>query len=151
MCWSQEKQAQVHSTLRCTAGLHIRTSSCTSSPTTHPMSRQGSSTAVRMLMQRRLRTSRSSSKETAYPVSYESHTCENPQPEWITMVTVPYVKGPSEAIRWILSEENIRLAFKSKTTMRSILTRVRPRLATSRKQKGGDILQPMQRLNHSWW
>ena len=57
----------------------------------------------------------------------------NPKPtmdstqEVLATVTIPYVKGISEAIQRILSKENIRVAFRSRTTVRSILTNVRPK------------------------
>ena len=58
----------------------------------------------------------------------------NPKPttestqDVVATVTIPYIKGISEAIQRILSKENIRVAFRSRTTVRSILTNVRPRI-----------------------
>ena len=49
-----------------------------------------------------------------------------PEQEYITTVTLPYVKGISEQVRQILGRVNIRAAFRTKTTIRSLLTSVKP-------------------------
>ena len=49
-------------------------------------------------------------------------------------VTIPYIKGTSEAIRRILNKENIRTAFRTKTTIRSILTNVKPKVPLHNKK-----------------
>ena len=64
----------------------------------------------------------------------------NPKPtldstqEVVATVTIPYIRGTSESIRRILSKENIRVAFRSRTTVRSILTNVRPRISQHDKK-----------------
>ena len=55
-------------------------------------------------------------------------------PEVVATVTIPYIKGTSEAIRRILARENIRVAFRSKTTIRSILTNVKPQVHPHNKK-----------------
>ena len=68
----------------------------------------------------------------AYPTGFIRSTMnpktQAPQPEWITTVTSPYVKGTSESVRQILMRVNIRVTFKCKTTLKSMLMRVKPRL-----------------------
>ena len=49
-----------------------------------------------------------------------------PEQEYITTVTLPYIKGTSEQVRRILGRANIRVAFRTKTTIRSLLTLVKP-------------------------
>ena len=49
-----------------------------------------------------------------------------PQQEYIATVSLPYVKGISEPIRRILSRVDIRAAFRTKTTIRSMLNSVKP-------------------------
>jgi len=48
------------------------------------------------------------------------------RPEPVTTVAIPYVRGVSEPIRWILAKVNIRVAFKTGTSIWSILTKVKP-------------------------
>ena len=56
---------------------------------------------------------------------------------YITMVILPYIKGTSEQVRRILGRVNIRVAFRNKTTIRSLLTSVKP--AQSSLDKTGVI------------
>ena len=44
----------------------------------------------------------------------------------LTTISIPYIKSISERIRRCLSQVDIRVAFRSRTTMRSLLMRVRP-------------------------
>ena len=44
----------------------------------------------------------------------------------IATMVLPYVKGLSEKIRRLASKHNIRTAFKSSTTLRNVLTKVKP-------------------------
>ena len=71
--------------------------------------------------------------DNGYPTNFITRAM-NPKPtmdsaqEVVATVTIPYIKGISEAIRRILSKENIRVTFRSSTTVRSILTNTRPRI-----------------------
>jgi len=62
----------------------------------------------------------------------------------VATVTVPYIKGTSEAIRRILSKESIRTAFRTKTTIRSIWPMSNQECHCT--TKGGDILHTLPRL-----
>ena len=44
----------------------------------------------------------------------------------LTTISIPYIKGISERIRRCLSQVDIQVAFRSRTTMRSLLMRVKP-------------------------
>ena len=74
-----------------------------------------------------------------YPTNFIRRAM-NPKPtldstqEVVATVTIPYIRGTSESIRRILSKENIRVAFRSRTTVRSILTNVRPRISQHDKK-----------------
>ena len=57
-----------------------------------------------------------------------------PPQETVATVTIPYIKGTSEAIRRILSKENVRTVFRTKTTIRSILTNVKPKVPSHNKK-----------------
>ena len=50
-------------------------------------------------------------------------TNRNPTP--LTTVTIPYIKGTSETISWILQRYNIHVAHKPTTTLRQLLTNVK--------------------------
>ena len=43
----------------------------------------------------------------------------------ITTATIPYIKGTSETVAWILQPYNIRIAHKPITTLRQLLTNVK--------------------------
>ena len=51
-----------------------------------------------------------------------------------TTVTIPYVKGTSETIAWILQPYNICVAHKPITTLRQLLTKVKGKDEPNRRQ-----------------
>ena len=53
------------------------------------------------------------------------HNGTNANPTPVTTVTIPYIKGTSETIAWILQPYNIRVAHKPITTLRQLLTNVK--------------------------
>ena len=63
-----------------------------------------------------------------------NETTNNPTP--VTTATIPYIKGTSETIAWILRPYNIRVAHKSITTLRHMLTNVKDKdlLTTDRER-----------------
>ena len=71
-------------------------------------------------------------KNNGYSTSFINHAMSPVQPkstpeqEYITTVTLPYVKGTSEQVRRIVGKVNIRVAFRIKTTIWSLLTSVKP-------------------------
>ena len=59
-------------------------------------------------------------------------TNRNPTP--VTTVTIPYVKGTSETIAWILQPYKIRVAHKPITTLQHLLTNVKDRDEPNNRQ-----------------
>ena len=49
----------------------------------------------------------------------------NANPTLVTTVTIPYIKGTSETIAWILKPYNIRVAHKTITTLQQLLTNIK--------------------------
>ena len=62
-------------------------------------------------------------KRNIYRPTEADATNRNPTP--LTTVTIPYIKGTSETISWILQRYNIRVAHKPTTTLRQLLTKVK--------------------------
>ena len=58
-----------------------------------------------------------------YRPSKADETNRNPTP--VTTVTIPYIKGTSETISWILQLYNIRVARKPTTMLRHLLTNLK--------------------------
>ena len=52
----------------------------------------------------------------------------------VTTVTIPYIKGTSETIAWILQPYSIRVAHKPITTLRQLLTKVKDKDEPNRRQ-----------------
>ena len=52
--------------------------------------------------------------------------------EWVGTIVLPYKEGTSEAMRRILNQENIRVAFRQGKTPRSQLVRLKDRLPKDR-------------------
>ena len=58
----------------------------------------------------------------------------NRDPTTVTTVTIPYVKGTSETISWILQPYNIRVAHKPTITLRQLLTNVKDKDEPNNRQ-----------------
>ena len=71
-------------------------------------------------------------KRFIYRPSEADETNRNPTP--VTAVTIPYIKGTSETISWILQPYNIRVAHKPTTTLRHLLTNVKNRDEPNNRQ-----------------
>jgi len=71
-------------------------------------------------------------KRNIYLPSEADETNRNPTP--VTTVTIPYIKGTSETISWILKPYNIRVAHKPTTTLRHLLTNVKDRDEPNNRQ-----------------
>jgi len=72
------------------------------------------------------------SRRNIYRLTEADATNRNPTP--VTTVTIPYIKGTSETISWILQPYNIRVAHKPTTTLWHLLTKVKDRDESNNRQ-----------------
>jgi predicted GIY-YIG superfamily endonuclease len=61
-------------------------------------------------------------------------TVRPPEQDTFSLLTIPYVKGTSEKIRRIAKQYKIKTVFKSGSTLRSVLTKTKPKSSNQEKE-----------------